>query len=1275
MIPLSLWCRWILCGILLSSSISIAAPEKSRIPEKRTASEELYLLSNDDVFSKMSVLLSDAHRDFITKQRGMNTFERQFLIAEQATSAMTVDAQSKISSSQQVISHEALKNSFDEKKQYLELIQGKINLIKKEKAALDKYAEQVKVMQLATSALEAVFDNLKAYHREINWRIEDGSLIASSIPDNLLEDSVLQLQKTITEKKGNIENKQTEVDRFFEALSVKVANSETLNEIAQHNYQVIEKEYNYSLRRKRLKDSFLAQPPNEFWAEGLKIRQELTWLDRVFEQSVNVFFNRYENFSDKRQHVTELLSDPSLKGSASLEPAEDGLTGIKNTLNQKATAIKQYRLVHQKFEQMDNSRQNLQLLIEELEADFAIVDEQLFKATTFLSVMAQREKTEKPTVNKKLFSGFSPKKIGTLKEKNLKLSMKIAASKKDLLENHKAINGTFQGLQADIKQIREQKKTLDAQYVIEKQLQDWNADIRSMTASDLVNTFEKVSTDLKNSEQSLQAFRDNVATTYQASQDSIKQFSKLEYPMLRQARYEMSSEQKNVFSSLALVANFDATDADIDQAMKRISSEPAAASQASSPDKEAETSPQQQLTAYEGLLSDRRTISDKRKAYRTELSANLTESIDHTKNHLALLEATDLLAKQRYAVSVELKRRVSLGEELGAQLPDKRVFRDSLKQDLFKELDEEKQQITRFHTLFSEQSILLESESTTEADNQVKVHFSSILKSVRKRLDSFNKLTSLQTAYSHQRSELSQIKQTEFNQAVAKKISHDMTSTEWLMNLIPSEEADGIHDILRTYYYEYIELQRKSKAITTQIETVESMLVSSEEEKEILHTLLAEMESSIAQHALEEERHWVTIKAQLLPNQASHLLSVFEKKTGESIETPTVITERKYKIAAIEQATQRIFLVQLQKRTLEKWIQVLNERLSSTGADYEAHMYQQRLSQLTSQKNGLERETMHIVGYNDPYFSQNPDFENTAMKDDSTFTEHGKIGSLKEEIFDLRKISVVWLSVKLLVIWMVVILLLKISKQLLGKSISDPKAKNPVLLALLDNFLVGIIWTIALIATLSVLGFNIGAIMAGLGIGGLALAMASKEALSDIIGGVSLMMAKSFKVGDFVIYEGRMITVKEIGLRYTTFRGGHNDHYLTVVPNSRLSEATILNVVGQTSNFRVEEEVALSITNSTEQINLAKELIKGICDAHPELNLAWVIHLKFENNAFILRVRFDVNILKLWPARNDLNIGIVEQFQQHGIAFADKPYFQVEKHEEMPLLPSEPVNG
>lgn len=81
-----------------------------------------------------------------------------------------------------------------------------------------------------------------------------------------------------------------------------------------------------------------------------------------------------------------------------------------------------------------------------------------------------------------------------------------------------------------------------------------------------------------------------------------------------------------------------------------------------------------------------------------------------------------------------------------------------------------------------------------------------------------------------------------------------------------------------------------------------------------------------------------------------------------------------------------------------------------------------------------------------------------------------------------------------------------------------------------------IVWTIAVIIALNNAGYDVTALLAGLGIGGLALAMAAKDTVSNIFGGVTILTDKPFKIKDRIIINGFDGFVEEIGLRSTRIR-------------------------------------------------------------------------------------------------------------------------------------------
>jgi MscS family membrane protein len=96
---------------------------------------------------------------------------------------------------------------------------------------------------------------------------------------------------------------------------------------------------------------------------------------------------------------------------------------------------------------------------------------------------------------------------------------------------------------------------------------------------------------------------------------------------------------------------------------------------------------------------------------------------------------------------------------------------------------------------------------------------------------------------------------------------------------------------------------------------------------------------------------------------------------------------------------------------------------------------------------------------------------------------------------------------------------------------------------------------IAAITALALFGFNVKTTLAGLGIGGLAIALAAQKTLENLIGGVSLLMDKAVSVGDYCQIGDQLGTVEDIGLR--SLKLSTVDQNLSVVPNGSLAQNSI----------------------------------------------------------------------------------------------------------------------
>ena len=139
---------------------------------------------------------------------------------------------------------------------------------------------------------------------------------------------------------------------------------------------------------------------------------------------------------------------------------------------------------------------------------------------------------------------------------------------------------------------------------------------------------------------------------------------------------------------------------------------------------------------------------------------------------------------------------------------------------------------------------------------------------------------------------------------------------------------------------------------------------------------------------------------------------------------------------------------------------------------------------------------------------------------------------------------------------------------------------------------------IAVVAALGLFGFNVKTTLAGLGIGGLAIALAAQKTLENLIGGVSLLMDKAIRVGDFCQIGDQLGTVEDIGLRSLKLRT--LDQNLSVVPNGSLAQMQFQNMARR-GKLLINQTFSLRIETRAEQLRFVLDRVQSMLDQHPEI--------------------------------------------------------------------------
>jgi MscS family membrane protein len=148
-----------------------------------------------------------------------------------------------------------------------------------------------------------------------------------------------------------------------------------------------------------------------------------------------------------------------------------------------------------------------------------------------------------------------------------------------------------------------------------------------------------------------------------------------------------------------------------------------------------------------------------------------------------------------------------------------------------------------------------------------------------------------------------------------------------------------------------------------------------------------------------------------------------------------------------------------------------------------------------------------------------------------------------------------------------------------------------------------LIFSFGVLIVLQQWGYNTSTILAGLGVGGIAIALAAQKTIENLFGGISLISDRPVLVGDVCQFGGQQGTVEDIGLRSTRIRT--NDRTLVTVPNSQFSTMTLENY-SRRDRMWFHPTVRLRRDTSPEQVRKMMDAITEILKRHEKVDASGV---------------------------------------------------------------------
>lgn len=221
-----------------------------------------------------------------------------------------------------------------------------------------------------------------------------------------------------------------------------------------------------------------------------------------------------------------------------------------------------------------------------------------------------------------------------------------------------------------------------------------------------------------------------------------------------------------------------------------------------------------------------------------------------------------------------------------------------------------------------------------------------------------------------------------------------------------------------------------------------------------------------------------------------------------------------------------------------------------------------------------------------------------------------------------------------------------------GQGAEEDQGARDMTLSLLSFLGRVVVWVLVLLSMLDNLGINVTALVASLGIGGIAIALAAQNILGDLFASLTIAIDKPFAIGDFIILGNEMGTVEHVGLKTTRLRSLSGEQI--IMSNNDLLQSRIHNYK------RMDERRALfaiGVTYDTpaEKLELIPKLIEQAVTAQTDARFDrahfksfGAFSLDFEVVYYVRKPDYNV----FMDVQQAINLQLVRSFAGHGIAFA-----------------------
>ncbi len=197
-----------------------------------------------------------------------------------------------------------------------------------------------------------------------------------------------------------------------------------------------------------------------------------------------------------------------------------------------------------------------------------------------------------------------------------------------------------------------------------------------------------------------------------------------------------------------------------------------------------------------------------------------------------------------------------------------------------------------------------------------------------------------------------------------------------------------------------------------------------------------------------------------------------------------------------------------------------------------------------------------------------------------------------------------------------------------------------------------IIWIVGIIFLFDNLGYNVGAVIAGLGIGGIAIALAAQNILGDLFNYFVIFFDRPFEIGDFIVLDDKKGTVEHIGIKTTRLKSLTGEQL--ILSNSDLTKSRVHNFK-RMEQRRIEFNIGITYQTPLEQIKEVPTIIKNIIASIEGITLDRTHFMAYGDFSLIFQTVYvvenpDYNVYM--DIHQTINLKLFEEFEKRKIEFA-----------------------